>query len=133
MKKKMSSALTIIVGLLVAIGPQIIFPVCEVHKEMVMRCHYVAQMCIGFGIAIVALGMLTFFSHSHLLNKGVFLAQILFGALVIATPTLLIKVCESPMMRCHSKTRPILVLLGVGLIIINLISIVIIKEDRHAK
>ncbi|MBS7576717.1 MULTISPECIES: DUF4418 family protein [unclassified Enterococcus] len=133
MRRKIISILIILIGLLVAIGPQFIFPVCKVTSEMVMRCHYTAMMSIGLGIALAIIAILIFLGKSVPYIKALYLTAGIFGALIIATPTILIGVCDSPMMHCHTMTRPILILLGVLTIVLSLIGYLYARIERHEK
>lgn len=133
MKHKLISVIIMFIGLLVAIGPLFIFPVCEVTSEMVMRCHYTAMMSIGLGVSLMLIAVLIFFSQSIEFIKGLYLATGIFGTLVITTPTILIGVCDSPMMHCHTTTRPILVLLGALVIILSTVGYLFVRLARHEK
>lgn len=133
MRRKIISIIIILVGLLVAVGPQFIFPVCEVTSEMVMRCHYTAMMSIGLGVALAIIAILIFLGNSVPYIKALYLTVGIFGALIIATPTILIGVCDSPMMHCHTMTRPILILLGVLTIILSAIGYFLAGSERYEK
>lgn len=133
MKHKLISVIIMFIGILVAIGPHFIFPVCKVTSDMVMRCHYTAEMSIGLGLALIGLGILNFISQSIEFSKGLYCALSIFGALIIATPTVLIGVCDSPMMHCHTTTRPVLILLGIIVIILSVIGYFFLRSTRYEK
>ncbi|MDR1568045.1 MAG: DUF4418 family protein [Streptococcaceae bacterium] len=133
MKHKIISAITVLIAILVAIGPKTIFPVCAVHSDMVMRCHYTAQMSLGLGISLLGLAIFLFLSRTLAFQKGIYIGQAILGILIILTPTVLIGVCESPMMHCHSTTSPILILLGVFVIILAVIGYFFNGMKKHEK
>jgi hypothetical protein len=118
----LSGAAAIALGLLIALGPQFLFQVCEPSKEAggFMRCHWSAQAEIGVGALIAALGIaLTVFAAPQTrlgLAVGVFLS----GVLALLVPHALIGGCGMHTMACRKTAFPaitvisILLLLGSG-------------------
>jgi uncharacterized membrane protein len=51
------SSVVILIGLLIALGPQFLFKVCGHSEESMPHCHCSAQAEIGMGLLIVALGV----------------------------------------------------------------------------
>ena len=110
----------IVLGLLIALGPQLLFKVCEPMGENFMKCHWSAQAEIGIGALIAALGIaLTLFANLKTrlgLTIGIFLS----GILALLIPHALIGGCPMPSMQCRKIAFPaitvisILLLLGSG-------------------
>ncbi|PJM74364.1 DUF4418 family protein [Bifidobacterium simiarum] len=121
----------IVLGALIAVGPQTFAHVCEVHEgKMPMACHYTAQAALGIGIVIAVLGLIALFVDGRI-RAGINIAVALLGALVIAVPTVLIGVCKGAMMHCHMVTLPTLIVLGVLTIVFAAIDVAL--DARHAK
>ncbi|WP_010258172.1 DUF4418 family protein [Treponema primitia] len=99
----------IVLGILIAIGPITIFPVCEI-RDVIMKCHWTARAELGVGLSIAVLGILTLFFESKIfgLSAGVFIN----GILVLLFPTVLIGVCAHPRASCHMLALPALLVLG---------------------
>ncbi len=112
MKNKVLTVSTIILGLLAAIGPRTIFPVCSAG-EMKMRCYYTAQWELVVGLLAVFAGLSLFFITDEKIKTVVSAVQVILGALIILIPTAIIGVCGSPMMHCVTVTKPALLVIGV--------------------
>ncbi|MDR0474411.1 MAG: DUF4418 family protein, partial [Treponema sp.] len=73
-------AVIIILGLLIALGPQFLFKVCGHGEDKYPHCHWSAQAEIGMGLLIIALGtcMIVFTDpKTHLgLIIGVFMVSL---------------------------------------------------------
>ena len=98
-------------GLLIAIGPRTIFPVCPMG-EMAMRCAGTAQAALWTGLAIAALGAAQALLPQALVGAALSALAGVGGLLTILYPTVLIGVCKMPTMACHALTLPALVILG---------------------
>jgi hypothetical protein len=76
-----SGAVTIALGLLVALGPQFLFKVCNTMGDGFPRCHWSGQGEIGIGMLIAVLGIaLLLFTESNVrlgLTIGVFFSSII--------------------------------------------------------
>lgn len=118
MKNRLTGIIFIILGGVLAAGPRTIFPVCEVHMDMVMTCNWTAQAELGIGIVIALLGVLLVVIRSNQVKIGLSLGIILNGLLSILVPTVIIGVCEGKHMACHSLTLPVLVIIGSIIVII---------------
>ena len=123
--------LPIIIGALIAVGPQTFAHVCKVQEgKMPMACHYTAQAALGIGIVIAALGLIALFVNGPI-RAGINIAVALLGALTIAVPTVLIGVCKGTMMHCHMITLPTLIVLGVLAIVFAVIDVAL--DARRSK
>jgi hypothetical protein len=129
----------IIVGLLTAILPWYILPVCEaagkdsasmaeMHMGKAnepMKCGYTARAEIGIGILGVLSGLTLLVLSRRDARKTVGIQAIGIGLVTILLPTVLIGVCGAPSAPCVIGTKPGLILLGTIAIIIGLILIVV--------
>ncbi len=116
--------LTIIIGLLIAFGPQTIFPVCGVHEhsEEAMKCFWTARAELGAGVLISLLGLLAVLTDSARIRLGLTAAVLLNGILALLLPTVLIGVCGSTRMACRALSLPALSVLSGLLIAIAIIN-----------
>jgi len=114
-------SVVIVLGLLIALGPQFLFKVC-VREECCdyPHCHWSAQAEIGMGFLIAALGicMIVFTDpKTHLgLSIGIFLAGI--NALFI--PHSLIGGCDSMAMACHRVGFPAITVESIILLVFSM-------------
>lgn len=116
--------LTIIIGLLIALGPQTVFPVCGVHEhsEETMKCFWTARAELGAGILISLLGLFAALTDSIRIRIGLTAAVLLNGILALLLPTVLIGVCGSTRMGCRALSLPALSILSGLLIAIAIIN-----------
>jgi len=124
---------TILLGLLIALGPQTLFKVCGHDEGSFPLCHWSARAEIGAGLLISALGIcLIGFSDLGTqlgLTIGIFFASIV--ALFI--PHVLIGGCGDMAMACRRVAFPVLSIICAVTIIgsfINLIFIEVMTKNR---
>ena len=131
MKKAVISCIVVIIlGLLIALGPQFLFKVCDHGEGGYPHCHWSAQAEIGIGLLIVTLGicMIVFTDPRTLLGLaiGTFFASII----ALSVPNFLIGGCGSFAMRCRRIAFPALTAEGIFLLVFSaiIITIIIIKK-----
>lgn len=130
-KNKISGLIYIILGLFLAISPQLIFPVCAT-TEKIMKCHWSAQAEIGIGLIIVTIGILLILSKSS--ETQIFLALISAVSGIIATliPTFLIGGCKKSEMLCRTSAFPAIYFTAAVLILFSLGYAVYQKNNKEA-
>ncbi len=132
MKDKVMATIFTILGALIAFGPTYIFKVCEGVKEdgMPMKCHWMAQAEMGFGLIIVVTGILLFLVKSN--ETKMMLSVITACTDVIAFLTLhsLIGVCQTPTMSCVALTTPALTIVTIILFIFTIVNIVFAMNKK---
>lgn len=139
MKNRLISGIIFLaLGLLIALGPQIIFPVCRspamgeeaaqsgpekgmgmsahITGNSPMKCHWTARAELGAGLLIAIESLLLILLGSSKIRFGLNIAIGLNGILALLFPTVLIGVCGSTRMNCRSLTLPALVIIS-GLVI----------------
>jgi len=146
-------SIVIVLGLLIALGPQFLFKVCgsnmassESTEDCCAQpakssccgpavsslpiCHWSAQAEIGMGLLIAALGacMIVFTDvKTHLgLLIGVFLASIV----ALAIPNFLIGGCSTMTMQCRRVAFPALTIESAILLVFSAIMITIIAMQK---
>ncbi|MBQ3795086.1 MAG: DUF4418 family protein [Butyrivibrio sp.] len=112
MKNKTVSISTVILGLLAAVGPRTLFPVCSA-AEMKMRCYYTANAELVVGILAAAVGAALLFVADRKLKIALSAGVVILGLLILLFPTAITGVCGNPMMHCVSLTKPSLIVIGV--------------------
>ena len=126
-----SGILFIVLGLLIAIGPQLFFQPCDgtlqicvngepSDKFVPMKCHWSAMAEVGVGGAIALLGVLLLCFRRAQIRFGISLAQVPLGIAAILLPTQLIGVCSNPQMKCNELMFPMLIVLGSLVIALSL-------------
>lgn len=116
--------LSIAAGLLLASGPQTIFPVCGVHEHSgeAMKCFWTARAELGVGLSISILGLFSILAGSSRLRLGLTAAVLLNGILALLFPAVLIGVCGSTRMSCRALSLPALSVLSGLIIVISIIN-----------
>jgi len=110
-------AAAIVLGLLIALGPQFLFKVCEPMGENFMKCHWSAQAEIGVGFLIAALGIaLTLFAAPKT-RLGLVIGILLSGVLALLIPHALIGGCAMPSMPCRKIAFPAITVISILLLI----------------
>jgi hypothetical protein len=116
-KAVICGGVVILLGLLIALGPQFLFKVCGHGEDGYPRCHWSGQAEIGIGLLIVALGacMVVFTDpKTHLgLIIGVFMASLI----ALAIPHFLIGGCGMMTMLCRKTAFPALTVESVILLL----------------
>jgi hypothetical protein len=113
-----SGGSTIIFGLLIALGPQFLFKVCEVVDGMYMKCHWTAQAEIGVGGPLIAgLGIALILFSNPKIRLGLTVGVFLSGVLALLIPHALIGGCGNHMMPCRKITFPALTVISILLLI----------------
>ncbi|NLL77799.1 MAG: DUF4418 family protein [Clostridiales bacterium] len=121
--------LTVVIGFLIAAGPQTVFQVCGVHEhsENVMKCFWTARAELGVGVSISILGLLSAIFGNPILRLGLTAGVLLNGILALLIPTVLIGVCGSNHMNCRALTLPALSVLSILIVAVSVIQAVYLR------
>ncbi|KAB8293565.1 DUF4418 family protein [Bifidobacterium avesanii] len=112
MKSKLfASVPAIVLGALIAVGPQTFAHACLKH-DTPGACHYSALAATGVGVVILILGAAALFVDARV-RIGLNIAVIANALLTLAVPTVLIGVCRGAMMHCRMVMLPTLIVLSV--------------------
>jgi hypothetical protein len=131
MKKALiSGVVVILLGLLISLGPQFLFKVCDHGESGYPHCHWSARAEIGMGLLIVALGicMIVFTDpKTHLgLLIGIFLASII----AMGIPNTLIGGCGMMSMQCRKVAFPALTAESVVLLVFSAVMMTVIAMKK---
>ena len=130
-KNKITGIVIAFLGLLTALIPTVIFKVCAAMDGKFMKCHWTSQTEVAVGITTLVLGVLIVLSKEKAAGAAYAVASAINGVLVILIPTVVIGVCGSADMPCHSGTKPALIIVGALIIVtalINAVSYIVSKK-----
>lgn len=127
MRHKLFGALSFLFGILVALTPRYILPVCEFHGKSKMACSYTGQAELFIGLFLVAISIGTFLSKSLDAFKWLMFVAFFAGISVILIPEVL-GYCLNPQMPCNYGTVPILRLWGLSIIILSFVGFLISRR-----
>lgn len=108
--------LFVVLGFLIAVGPQTIFPVCPVG-DIPMKCHWTARAELGAGALVAVTGILLLLFSNSKVRSGLSLSLVFSGIFALLIPTTLIGVCGGVHMDCNKLTLPALIILS-GIVIV---------------
>ena len=141
--KPTAGIIAIALGVLVALIPIAIFPVCTDRIELMngkalfMKCHWAAMAELLVGILIVFDGILNIGFKKRETRSALGIMLFLFGLTALLIPTAVIGMCESPAMACRVGTEPALIVVSVITMVVGIGNIFFqsssIKSERLYK
>jgi hypothetical protein len=123
-------AILILLALVIAIVPM--FTDCqsqgkaltlESGKQVPMKCHWSGSAELALAIPLLALGILDITNTSAVAHRNLSILGVVLGVVICLVPTVLIGVCADPDMLCNSVMRPILLLAGILVVVVNLVGL----------
>jgi hypothetical protein len=151
-------AVVIILGLLIALGPQFLFKVCgptmasNASEELadccavpeesgccgpvassLPICHWSARAEIGMGLLIAALGACIIVFTDAKTQFGLLIGVFMASLIALATPHTLIGGCGSMAMACRRIAFPALTAESVILLILSAVMVVIIAIQKPSE
>lgn len=114
--KVLPGFVVIIFGILLAIGPHTIFPVCD-SGMMTMKCHNTAKAELVLGIFTIVVGVLLIFGKRANFKIWLNIAGALLWALAFLFPNSITGVCPNAHMTCRSLALPALNIISIALIV----------------
>ena len=153
------SAVVMVLGLLIALGPQFIFKVCDTRMSSsesaspasadddccaepetssccgpavssLPICHWSARTEIGIGLLIVALGVCMIVFTDSKTHLGLLIGIFFASIIALAIPYSLIGGCATITMRCHRVAFPALTIESVILLVFSAIMITLIAIKK---
>jgi len=119
-------SIIIVLGLLIALGPQFLFKVCAHKEDSYPHCHWSAQAEIGIGLLIAALGACIIVFTDRKTHLGLLIGAFLASIIALAIPNMLIGGCGMMSMQCRKIAFPALAVESVVLLIFSAIMITVI-------
>jgi hypothetical protein len=122
----------IVLGLLIALGPQFLFKVCRpTENGGFMKCHWTALAEVGVGALIAALGIDLFMFASPKTRLGLTIGIVLAAMLALLYPHALIGGCAMPSMDCRKIAFPALTVMSILVITGGALSIVYLARKKE--
>jgi hypothetical protein len=128
-----TDSIVIVLGLLIALGPQFLFKVCAVHDGTFPLCHWTAQAEIGLGMLVTALGFCFIIFSDLNTQLGLAIGIFMTGIIVLGIPHALIGGCAVKTMFCRRVAFPALTIEGVVLLVYSAFLVVYIEKAKQIK
>jgi len=117
MKKRIIGIIFTALGLLLALGPQFLFKVCQPMEDIYMKCYWSARAEIGVGAVIVALGIALIVFVCSKIRLGLVIGILLSGINALLIPYVLIGGCTHHTMPCRKIAFPAITVISIILLI----------------
>lgn len=129
-KNAVVAVLVVILGVLIAAGPQYLFHVCSETAMSTSPCIYTGKAEIGVGAVLAVLGLIALLSKNRDLNRGLYIGALLTSVLALLIVLVLIGVCSSSAMTCNKEALPGLTIVGAVAVVVSLAGIVVQSPKR---
>lgn len=129
MRHKILGSLFFFLGILIALTPRYILPVCEFYGKPKMACSHTGSSELFLGLIIISISIGTFFSKSAETLRWLMFVAFFSGFSVILVPEV-IGYCLNPRMPCNYGTIPMLRLLGLSTLITSLVGFFISRRGE---
>ena len=106
MKQKITSIGTILVGALLAAGPQFLFKPCPTTEKF-MKCFWSCKALIVVGTVLALVGLFQFLAKETESRKFLSIIGLALSVFAILIPTVIIGGCVKPEMACKMLTFPV--------------------------
>lgn len=106
MKNKITAIGTVIMGALLALGPQFLFQPCPTTEKF-MKCFWSCKALIVVGAVLALIGLLQLLSKEAKSRKVLSIVGLALAVCAILIPTVIIGGCVKPEMACKMLTFPI--------------------------
>ena len=106
MKNKITAIGTMIMGALLALGPQFLFRPCPTTEKF-MKCFWSCKALIVVGAVLALIGLLQLLSKEAKSRKVLSIVGLALAVCAILIPTVIIGGCVKPEMACKMLTFPI--------------------------
>jgi hypothetical protein len=129
-KSVIFGAVVIALGLLIGLGPQFLFKVCEAGCCGNL-CNISAQAETGVGLFIIALGVCLMVYTDPKTQLGLFIGIFLAGIVALAIPHALIGGCGGMTMDCRRVAFPALTIESTVLLVFSAIMMAVIIMQKQ--
>ncbi|MBP1581032.1 MAG: DUF4418 family protein [Oscillospiraceae bacterium] len=106
MKNKITAIGTVIMGALLALGPQFLFQPCPTTEKF-MKCFWSCKALIVVGAVLALIGLLQLLSKEAKSRKVLSIVGLALAVCAILIPTVIIGGCAKPEMACKMLTFPV--------------------------
>jgi hypothetical protein len=133
MLKRITGIIFTALGMLIALGPQFLFKVCEPMGENFMKCYWSARAEIGVGVVIAALGIALIVFTCVKIRLGLVIGILLSGINALLIPHALIGGCPMDTMPCRKIAFPAITVISILLLIGAGIYIFVLSKQKAKK
>ena len=131
-KNIISGGCALFLGLLIALGPQFLFKVCDTQSGEIFRCYWMARCEICTGILIAALGVCLMIFSSPKINLGLTIGIFLTGIVALLIPyEQLTGICAEAEAHCRRAAFPALNILSVMVVLGAVISMICLERKTR--
>jgi hypothetical protein len=123
-------SVVIVLGLLIALGPQYLFKVCAHGEGSFPLCHWSARAEIGIGLLIACLGACMLVFTDPKTHLGLAIGTFLAGIIALALPLMLIGGCGMATMQCRKVAFPALTAESIALLVFSAIMVIVITLQK---
>lgn len=95
----------------------------ENGKTVPMKCHWSGTAELVIAVPLLVLGILDIINRNAMVIRNLSIVGVVLGVMIVLVPTVLIGVCGSADMLCNSIMRPILILSGILVVVVNLVGL----------
>ena len=125
----------LVLGIILAVGPWVLFPVCEVEgmlqpNGLPMPCGYTARAEMVAGSLLFIGGLLLFFVKSNDAKRVIAILSAAIGVWSILIPVYLIGVCKNLAHPCVLETKPSLLIVGAVVVIVSLVLLYLTRKKK---
>lgn len=124
--------LLLILSIFLTFGAQFLFHACNPMEDgSYMLCHWAQRAVTGTGAVLVILYILCVIAKDRKIKAAFIIAGIPVTILAMLFPGVLISMCMSDTMRCHTVFRPAVLAVGCAILIVTAVSLpVTLKRER---
>lgn len=128
MKKYIFGALIIIIGLLILFAPFGYAHICPMRDDgSCMKCHWMGEAVRMLGGLITVMGLV--FCICKRSRFGIAVYNIGSAVCLFLLTTVVIGTCKHAGMSCNMYTKPVIMLLGAALLVVNGIYLFLSRKD----
>jgi hypothetical protein len=126
---KYSAIALAILGLIIAVGPYVLYRICD--ESMAGPCNDTghAEILIGASIAVLSVSMLFMNDGRRRMCLG--FAVLALSVLSVLVVTTIIGTCDSGMMACNRTGKPGMIATGTIAAMVSVVNVVLIKRDSR--
>ncbi len=129
----------LILGVVLALMPQIILPACDKGIELAngstvpMKCHWTGIFCTILGAFVTLSGILALILRNAQTQRVLGVFSILFAVTAILTATCIVGVCKNAIMPCRMGTLPGILVISVLIIAVSILQIIANRPSKKER
>jgi len=129
-KNLLCGAVVIVLGLLIALGPEFLFKVCSAHGSTFHLCHWSARAELGIGMLIAALGICLIVFSDLKTQLGLYIGIFFSSIIALSIPNALIGGCNIKTMACRRVAFPAITIISIIALVFSVIMVVYMEKKN---